>query len=114
MVTIDLDANPNLQFRIDSFSVPETARGEFQEAMHRSLNFLKTLPGYRGHLTFEKTGGPGAFNVATMAVWESKEAVDSAAVTVRAYYQSIGFDAGELMARLGIRAELGYFQAVDG
>jgi heme-degrading monooxygenase HmoA len=114
MITIDLETNPNLQFRIDNFFVPEGARAEFEQAMQRNLAFLKTLPGFRGHIVFEKTGGPTAFNVATMAVWQSREAVDAAGAKVRAYYESIGFDAAALMSRLGIKAELGNFHAVEG
>ena len=114
MITIDLESDPELQFRIDNFSVPEGARAEFEQAMHRNLAFLETLPGFRGHLVFEKTSGPTAFNVATIAVWQSKEAIDAAGATVRAYYESIGFDAAALMSRLGIKAEIGNFQAVEG
>jgi hypothetical protein len=36
MITIDLETNPNLQFRIDNFFVPEGARAEFEQAMQRT------------------------------------------------------------------------------
>jgi heme-degrading monooxygenase HmoA len=114
MISIDLETEPDLQFRIDNFSVPEGARAEFEQAMHRNLAFLETLPGFRGHLVLEKTDGPSAFNVATIAVWQSREAIDAAGAKVRAYYESIGFDAAALMSRLGIKAELGNFHALEG
>jgi heme-degrading monooxygenase HmoA len=110
-ISIDLEANPHLQFRVDAFQVPVDAREEFERAMRRNLAFLETLPGFRGHVVLEKTGGPTAFNVATIAVWESPEAVAAAGEAVRAYYQEIGFDPQSFMARLGVRAELGNFHA---
>lgn len=110
-ITIDLEKNPDLQFRIDNFSVPDASRREFEQAMHRNLAFIRALPGFLGHVAFEKTGGPTTFNVTTIAVWESKAAVDRAAEEVRAYYRRIGFDPPAMMARWGVRAELGYFRA---
>jgi len=111
MITIDIERNPNLQFRIDNFSVPEGSRDEFEAAMRRNRAFIKTLPGFLGHVVFEKTGGPTPFNVATIAIWESKEAVDRAGEEVRAYYKKIGFDMPAMLARWGIKAEVGNFTA---
>lgn len=111
MITIDLERNPDLQFRIDNFSVPEAARAEFDAAMRRNLAFIETLPGFMGHVVFEKTGGPTSFNVATIAIWESKEAIDKAGEQVRAYYKKIGFDMPAMVARWGVKAEVGTFTA---
>lgn len=110
-VTIDLENNPHLYFRIDSFFVPDAAREEFTAAMHRNRAFLHTLPGFRGHVAFEKAGGPTTFNVVTIAVWESQEAVDKVGEEVRAYYKKIGFDLPAMLARWGVRAEPGNFTA---
>ncbi|HZH17830.1 MAG TPA: antibiotic biosynthesis monooxygenase family protein [Archangium sp.] len=114
LLTIDLDNNPNLHFRIDNFSVPDEAREEFEDTMRRNLTFLQGLPGFRGHVVFEKTGGPTTFNIVTIAVWESKEALDKAGEQVRAYYKAIGFDMPARLARWGVRAELGNFSAPRG
>jgi hypothetical protein len=108
---IDLEQDPQLQFRIDHFNVPASARAEFEQAMLRNLAFIKTLPGFRGHLVFEKVGGPSAFNITTIAAWESPEAIEKAAAQVRAYYERIGFNPAELTARLGIAAEIGTYHA---
>ena len=110
-VSIDLENSPGLHFRIDNFSVPGEAREEFQAAMRRNLPFIETLPGFLGHVVFEKAGGPTVFNVATIAVWESTQALDAAGAEVRAYYQKTGFDMPEMVSRLGIKAELGNFRA---
>lgn len=113
-LAIDLDEHPDLTFRIDSFVVPEASRPDFDAAMHRNMAFIATLPGFMGHTVFEKTGGPTAFDVTTIAVWESKAAYEHASEQVRAYYRRIGFDPPAMMARWGVRAELGAFRAVNG
>lgn len=110
-LTIDLQAHPNLQFRIDAFTVSETSRDEFESLMHRNLAFIKTLPGFMSHLVFEKINGPTNFNIVTIAVWESSEAVSAASEKVRAYYQSLGLDLPATLARLGVTASLGYYCA---
>jgi Antibiotic biosynthesis monooxygenase len=109
-LTIDPQSNPNLQFRIDAFSVPAPARPEFEAAIHPNLAFISTLPGFMNHLVFEKTSGPTTFEIVTIAVWESEEAIAAAAEKVRAYYLSMGFDMPAMVARLGITASLGYYR----
>jgi len=111
MITIDLEASPDLQFRLDNFTVPREALAEFEQTMRQNLAFIETLPGFLGHLVLEKTGGPTAFNVATIAVWESSEAIEAAAAQVRAHYERIGFNMADTLSRQGITSELGNFRA---
>ncbi len=110
-ITIDLEREPQLVFRVDSFQVPEAARPEFEAAMRRNLAFLDTLPGFRGHLVLARTGGPTAFDVTTVAVWQDQQAMDAAGARVREYYRTIGFDPPSAMARWGVRGELGNYRA---
>ncbi len=110
-VTIDLQAHPNLQFRIDGFSVPGASRSEFEAAMRRNLTFLETLPGFLGHVVFEKTTGPSTLDIVTIALWDSQEAIAAAGEKVRAYYQSIGFDMPAMLARWGVTAAIGQYRA---
>jgi hypothetical protein len=111
VIEIDVEKNPNLYFRIDNFSVPDAARAEFEAAMHRNMAFISALPGFLGHVAFEKAGGPTPFNVATVAVWESKGAFDKASAEVVAYYRRIEFDMPATLARWGVKAEIGAFVA---
>jgi hypothetical protein len=111
-LTIDVDTHPGHQFRIDTFAVPEDARGEFEAAMNRNLAFLETLPGFLGHIAFEKAKGPSAFNIVTIAGWESRAALDAAGVAVLAYYERIGFDPPVEIARWGAKAEIGSYTAL--
>jgi heme oxygenase (mycobilin-producing) len=103
--------DPNQCFRVDSFFVPDAARAEFEAQMQRNQALIETMPGFRGHLVFEKTGGPTTFNVVTIAIWESREALERAGVEVRAHYQKVGFDMSATLARWGVKAELGNFRA---
>jgi len=105
---------PGLRFRIDRMSVPEAARDEFLRTMHRNLAFIEALPGFLGHVVLEKTGGPTEFNFTTIAAWESEAAIREGVARVRSYYEQIGFDVAEFTARLGIRVEVGEFQAPAG
>ena len=111
MFNIDIRDNPGLQFRIDSFDVPGESREEFVEAMQRNLAFISGLGGFLGHVVFEKTDGPTSYNIATMAVWESADAVEAAGGQVRDYYRRIGFDVQETLTRLGIKASIGNYSA---
>jgi hypothetical protein len=110
-VSIDLQAHPDLQFRIDGFSVPAESRGELEAAMRRNLAFLETLPGFLGHAVFERTSGESAFDLVTIAVWESPDAIEAAGEKVRAYYRSIGFDMRAALERWGVKASLGDYRA---
>jgi heme-degrading monooxygenase HmoA len=110
-VTIDSDKDPKQHFRIDAFAVPGDARGEFESAMRRNLAFLQTIPGFLGHAVFEKADGPSAFNIITLAAWESRESMEGAGTRVRDYYESIGFDRAAALERWGVRAEIGNYSA---
>jgi hypothetical protein len=108
---IDPQKSPNLKFRIDTFTIPTAVRGEFEAAMQRNSAFLKTLPGYLGHVVFEKASGASSHDVVTIATWESDQAIANAREQVQAYYQRIGFDVQDMLAKWGVKADLGYFVA---
>jgi heme-degrading monooxygenase HmoA len=108
---IDLEHHPELQFRIDNFNVPAAAREEFEAAMHRNLAFLQTLPGFLWHLAFEQTSGDSHYNLVTIAVWESPDALEKAGEAVRAYYQGIGFNLLAMLKQWGVAAERGNYHA---
>jgi heme-degrading monooxygenase HmoA len=103
---IDLNSDPDVQFRLDSYHVPAKARAEFEAGVERSVAFLRTLPGFRAHLALAKTSGTSAFNFITIAVWQSREAMANAIRQVRAHYERLGYDPREIAARLGITADV--------
>jgi quinol monooxygenase YgiN len=104
---------PELRYRIDTFTVPEPARAELEATMRRNMDFIRTLPGFLGHVAFEKRTGPGRFDLVTVAAWESAEAMERASVAVRAHYQTIGLDLPALLTRWGVTMERGDFAAPE-
>ena len=104
-----LNIDPDNYLRIDSFSVPDSARAEFEAAMKRNMDFIAGLSGFRGHHVFHKTSGPTVMNVVTIAVWENRALLEAASAKVLAYYASIGFDPAASIAKWGVRGELGNF-----
>lgn len=52
--------------------------------------------------------------IVTLAIWENREAFDAARRLVQARYQEEGFDPRELIARLGIEADLGAYHPLGG
>ena len=105
-----IDGGTGQRFRIDCFTVPAAARAEFEAAVKRSMAFLETLEGFRGQVVVEKAGGPTAFDIVTIAAWESEEAVEKAGRAARAYYAGIGFNPSAAMAQWRVRAEMGEFR----
>jgi heme-degrading monooxygenase HmoA len=107
---IDPGTDPDVCYRIDTFAVPESARAELEATMRRNMEFLRGLPGFRGHAVFEKRAGPAAIDLVTVAAWESAEALARAGEAVRAHYREIGLDLPALLARWGVtmqRADFG-------
>lgn len=105
MNSLDLDPHrhPGRRFRLDSFSIPDEARPAFEAAMQRNLTFIRTLPGFCGHVAFKKRAGDSPFNLVTLAVWESQEALERAGAEVRAHYARIGFDLAGMLQRWGVK-----------
>lgn len=100
-------------FRVDKFIVPEPARAEFLARVRAIHALLRTLPGFVQDFVLEQSGGPGAFNVVTIAVWEDAKAVDLAKKIAAEHYKKIGFNPAEFMRRLNIHADLGNYAEVE-
>lgn len=101
-------------YRIDKFRVPPAARPEFLAGVGATSAVLEQMPGFVQHMVFEQTSGPGELNFVTMAVWENAEAIALARRIVAARYAESGFDPAEVMARLGIQADIGEYTRMDG
>ena len=99
-------------YRIDKFNVPSSARKEFIDKVHRTHEFLRTLPGFIQDSVLEQTGGPGEFNFVTIVIWDSTESIEAARKAVMAKYEEIGFNPQEMFARLWIKADLANYQQI--
>jgi heme-degrading monooxygenase HmoA len=107
--------SPNEQrriYRIDRFKVPSSAREEFIDRVHKSHEFLRTLPGFIQDYVLEQIGGPDEFNFVTIVIWNSMESLEAARKVVTTKYEEIGFDPQEMFARLGIKADLANYQEI--
>ena len=109
--TLDLGREPELYFLHDCFVVPEADRAAFTDQMQQNLAFIRTLPGFRGHLVLEQRDGASTFNLVTLAAWASREAYENAGREVRAHYQRLGFDLPGALKRWGVEMVRGTYQA---
>jgi heme-degrading monooxygenase HmoA len=101
-------------YRIDKFIVPAAARAEFLPRVWKTHALLRKQPGFvRDHILEHTDTAPGQHIVLTFAEWESEEAVQNARAAVQAMYAQEGFNPHELLARLGIQADLGYYQEIS-
>ena len=103
-LVIDTFAAPGGVYLIDTFKVPESARGPFEAAMKRNREFIRTLDGFRGDAVFLRKQGE-SFDIATIAAWESPAAIARAKERVTAFYESIGFDMQKQLASWGVTLE---------
>lgn len=93
-------------YRVDEFAVPSSAREEFLDTASRTHALLRTQLGFVQDMVLEQSGGPGDFNFVTIVEWESSAAIESARAAVTAMHQQINLDPQEVVARLGVRADI--------
>ena len=101
------------QIFIDKFTVPNTAYKEFFQRMSYNRNFLRTLSGFIQDAAYERTDEKGNIIVITIAVWNDQEAIEKAKEAVQAEYKKIGFNMGEMMARLNITMDRGTYKEIS-
>jgi heme-degrading monooxygenase HmoA len=99
-------------YRVDKFRVPDYARQEFVERVQSTHETLRTQPGFRQDWVLEQHSGPGEFNIVTIVEWENVEAIPNARVAVQALHQRMNFDPHAMYTRLGITADLGYYERI--
>jgi hypothetical protein len=98
---LDTRRAPTGVYLIDTFLVPAAVRGEFETAMRRNREYIRTLEGFCGDAVLVRKQGE-AFDIATIAVWESPAAIARAKAQVAAFYQRIDFDMPATIARWGV------------
>jgi heme-degrading monooxygenase HmoA len=104
--------NPRV-FRVDKFAVPGHARQEFLEKVRATHALLKRQAGFVQDAILEQTSGPAEFNFVTIVEWKSAAALEPARQAVAALHQRMHFDPREMLARLGIRADIGSYGRVE-
>jgi predicted ester cyclase len=101
---LDTARAPAGVYLVDTFRVPAAARAEFEAAMRRNREYIRTLDGFRGDAVLRRKQGDG-FDIATIAVWDTPAAIARAKEQVAEFYQRIGFDMPSTIARWGVELE---------
>jgi hypothetical protein len=102
-------------YRIDRFVVPDTARGEFLGRVRMTHDVLRQQPGFIRDALLEHPGeAPGESIILTIAEWRNQAVTEGARAAVAALHIRENFNPQELMARLGIKAELGNYRPLAG
>ena len=100
-------------YRVDIFQVPVQARRRFLDRVEETHRVLRTIPGFVEDHILERSSGPGACTIATIAIWENEAAVSHARTVVGAWHRRTGFSPQKLMSDLGIEAAIGDFRPVE-
>lgn len=108
-----MPAESTVVYRVDRFIVPATARGEFLQRVVETHEILRAQEGFIRDAILEKASGPGRFNLVTIAEWRSQTDMDRAKSAVLAMQAKSGFNPQEILARLGIGADIANYAPVD-
>ena len=100
-------------YRVDKFAVPTAGRAEFLEKVAATHALLRTQRGFVRDLIMEQESGPGTFNFVTLVEWTGPEVVEYVAPAVAALHRKMGFNPAELIAKLGIKADIANYRRVD-
>ncbi len=110
---LDTRRAPTAVYLLDTFLVPAAVRDEFEAAMRRNRELIRSLDGFRGDAVLVRKQGE-SFDIATIAVWESPAAIAHAKEEVAAFYQRIGFDMPATIARWGVTLQRTICEAPAG
>ncbi|UFP97060.1 antibiotic biosynthesis monooxygenase family protein [Gloeobacter morelensis] len=99
-------------YRVDKFVVPDAARDEFLAQVRNTHELLKAQPGFIQDFVLEQSAGPGEFNFVTIVEWESAEAIERARAAVVAMHERMRLNPQEMLARLGIKADLANYKRI--
>ena len=97
-------------YRVDRFTVPDAARAEFIGRVRMTHAVLRQQPGFVRDALLEQSGETGETVIVTIAEWRDAAAIAGARAAVAALHIREKFNPQELMARLGIKAELGNYR----
>jgi heme-degrading monooxygenase HmoA len=98
--------------RVDRFTVPASARSEFLAQVRATHAILRTLPGFRQEFLLERESAPGTWVCVTLVEWTDAAAIEAAKAEMERHFARSGFHPRQLVARLGIEAELGVYRSI--
>jgi hypothetical protein len=93
-------------YRIGSFVVPVASREEFLPSVETAHAMLQTQEGYvTGFILERASQDPNVVHIMSVVEWASAEALERVSAEVAKAYRDRGYDRGEILRRLGIKAE---------
>ncbi|QCI68902.1 antibiotic biosynthesis monooxygenase [Phreatobacter stygius] len=107
------DQAPAPLYRVDKFAVPAPARAEFLARVNATHAFLRRQDGFVQDYILEQRSGPGEFNFVTFVEWADASMVAPVAAAVAEFHKTLGFDRQEMIARLGIKADIANYQRLQ-
>lgn len=105
-----LSNNAARVYRLDKFVVPNPARGEFLARVRETHQLLKELPGFIRDFLMERSHTDDSFILVTLVEWQDEESIRNARAAVGDMHRKTGFDTREILARLGIEADIGNYK----
>lgn len=90
-------------YRVGMFTVPETARREFERRSFEAIALLRAQPGFVHDQWLVRIGGDSEINIITIAAWQNEESVAAAGEAIKAMHAKVGFDPKAFAAEHGIR-----------
>ena len=100
-------------YRLDKFTVPNEARNEFLGKISEIHSLLRLQPGFIRDYLLEQFSGEHDFNLVTFIEWEDSSFIETAKLAVMEFNKSKGFNAQEMMVRLGIKGEIGTYKSIN-
>ena len=102
-----------MPYRIDTFTLPEAARPEFERRSLQTIALLRQQPGFVRDTWFEKIAGDGSVDVVTMVEWRDEASIRAAGAAVRAMHAANGFDAAAFARGHGIVESKAVYESRD-
>lgn len=98
-------------YRVDRFTVPAAARGEFLAGFERAHALLRAEEGFIQEFMLQREDGP-VWHFVTLVEWANQDASDKAGISIRGMHAQIGFDPATFWKAAGIAAEIRFFTAL--
>ena len=99
-------------YRIDKFHVPLAAKTDFLQRIQRTHVLLDTLSGCQQNLVLLGAETAQQLELVTVVQWQDAAACAAAKTEVQRHYAEEGFEPAAFMRALGVRADIGSFQAI--
>lgn len=103
----------NRVYRLDRFVVPAAGREEFLSRVQDTHEILRRQHGFLQDFLLEQNLDSGDYAIATLVEWDSEATVERVVPIVKAAHETMGFNPREFITRLGIKAEIGFYRAIE-